>query len=145
MTSRTDAFTLEVMRSYLVSTVRDMAATTTRTAYSTCFSEGDDFTCALFDVRGRMIAQAQGLPVHSGGLGDAVAHIVSRAGEIHEGDVYVHNDPFTGGTHLADGLVCRPIFVGGKLVGFAANRGHWTDIGGMTPGGWSGAAEHVVQ
>ena len=62
-----------------------------------------------------------------------------------EGDVFLHNDPYNGGTHQADGLVCRPIFVDGDLLGFAANRGHWSDIGGMAPGGWSGAAEDVVQ
>jgi len=140
-----DTFTTEVLRSYLVSTVREMVGTTTRTAYSTCFAHGEDFTCGLFDVSGRMIAQDQGVPVHAGALGDAIRHVIAEAGPIHESDVFIHNDPYTGGTHQADGLVCRPIFAAGQLLGFAANRGHWTDIGGMAPGGWSGAAQDVAQ
>jgi len=140
-----DPFTAEILRSYLTSTVREMVATTTRTAYSTCFSHGEDFTCGLFDATGRMIAQDQGVPVHAGGLGDAVANIIESVGTIREGDVFVHNDPYNGGTHQADVLICRPLYARGQLLGYAANRGHWTDVGGMAPGGWSGAAEDVVQ
>jgi N-methylhydantoinase B len=135
-----DPFTAEIMRSALVSTVREMVATTTRTAYSTCFAHGEDFTCGLFDADARMIAQDQGVPVHAGALGDAVSAIIAQADDIAEGDVFLHNDPYAGGTHQADGLVVRPIFAAGRLLGFAANRGHWTDIGGMAPGGWSGSA-----
>jgi N-methylhydantoinase B len=140
-----DSFTLEILRSYLVSTVREMVATTTRTAYSTCFAHGEDFTCGLFDAEGRLIAQDQGVPVHAGALGDAVSHVIAGAGRIEPGDVFLHNDPYNGGTHQADGLVCRPIFAEGSLAGFAVNRGHWTDVGGMAPGGWSGSAEDVNQ
>ena len=140
-----DPFTAEILRSYLVSTVREMVATTTRTAYSTCLCHGEDFTCGLFDATGRMIAQDQGVPVHAGALCDAMSNIIETAGVIHEGDVFVHNDPYNGGTHQADVLVCRPIFANGRLLGFAGNRGHWTDVGGMAPGGWSGGAEDVVQ
>jgi N-methylhydantoinase B len=140
-----DQFTAEILRSYLVGTVREMVVTTTRTAYSTCFAHGEDFTCALFDADGVMIAQDQGVPVHAGSLGDAVTQILAAAGEVQEGDVFIHNDPYNGGTHQADGLVCRPLFADGALLGFAANRGHWMDVGGMAPGGWSGAALDVVQ
>jgi N-methylhydantoinase B len=140
-----DSFTGEILRSYLISTVREMVATTVRTAYSTCFSEGEDFTCGLFDVNGRMVAQAHGVTAHAGSLGDAVSYVIQRAGRVSEGDVLLHNDPYTWATHQADGLLVRPMFARGHLLGFVANRGHWTDIGGMTPGGWSGAAEDVVQ
>jgi N-methylhydantoinase B len=143
--ARVDAFGREILRSFLFSVVREMVATTSRTAYSTCFAHGEDFTCGLFDATGRMIAQDQGVPVHAGSLGDAVRNVIDRAGTINEGDVFLHNDPYNGGTHQADGLVCRPIFADGDLLGYAANRGHWTDIGGMAPGGWAGAAEDVVQ
>jgi N-methylhydantoinase B len=143
--SRVDSFTAEIMRSALVSTVREMVATTTRTAYSTCFAHGEDFTCGLFDADARMIAQHQGVPVHAGALSDAVAASLEEAGTIEEGDVFLHNDPYRAGTHQADGLVCRPIFAEGELMGFAANRGHWTDVGGMAPGGWSGDAQDVIQ
>ena len=143
--SAVDSFTAEILRSYLVSAVREMVATTTRTAYSTCFAHGEDFTCALFDADGRMFAQDQGVPVHAGSLDDAVRHVIAQAGPVAPGDVFLHNDPYNGGTHQADGLICRPIFAGGTLLGFAANRGHWMDIGGMAPGGWSGAAVDVIQ
>jgi N-methylhydantoinase B/oxoprolinase/acetone carboxylase alpha subunit len=140
-----DPFTAEIIRNYLLSTVREMYQTTIRTAYSTCFSEGEDFTCALFDVEGRMIAQAYGIPGHSGALSDPVRTILSRYDEFNEGDVFLFNDPFDGGSHQADVVVCRPTFFDGRLLGFAVNQGHWVDVGGMAPGGWSGTATHVVQ
>lgn len=140
-----DPFTAEILRNYLVATIREMVTTTVRTAYSTCFSEAEDFTCALFDSNGRMIAQAAGIPIHVGGLSIAMQGILTRWKNFSPDDVIIHNDPFTGGSHQADGTVCRPIFVDGELVGFAVNRGHWTDVGGMAPGGWSGTARHVVQ
>jgi N-methylhydantoinase B len=145
-TVRSDLFAAEILRSYLVSTVREMVLTTTRTAFSTCFCHGEDFTCGLFDAGGRMIAQDQGVGVHAGGLGGAIASVQRVAGQtIAAGDVFLHNDPYDGATHQADVCVVRPIFVDGKHKGFAANRGHWTDVGSMSPGGWSGAAEDVVQ
>lgn len=143
---RVDTFTAEILRSALVSAVREMVITTARTAFSTCFCHGEDFTCGLFDERGRMIAQDQGVGVHAGGLAGAVAAVMRRAGsELQPGDVFLHNDPYDGGTHQADVCVIRPIHVDGEHVGFAANRGHWSDVGGMSPGGWSGAAQDVVQ
>jgi N-methylhydantoinase B/oxoprolinase/acetone carboxylase alpha subunit len=140
-----DPFTAEIFRSYLISTVREMVVTTTRTAFSTCFCHGEDFTCALFDDGGRMIAQDQGVTVHTGAMEEVVRLLIAKFPSILEGDVFVHNDPYNWGTHQADGLVCRPIFYRSQLAGFSANRGHWTDIGGMSPGGWSGTAQDVVQ
>jgi N-methylhydantoinase B/oxoprolinase/acetone carboxylase alpha subunit len=146
MTDLSDPFAAEVLRSYLVSTVREMVITTTRTAFSTCFCHGEDFTCGLFDAQGRMIAQDQGVGVHAGGLGGAVASVMQVAGDsLAAGDVFLHNDPYDGATHQADVCVIRPIYVDGTHLGFAANRGHWTDVGSMSPGGWSGAAQDVVQ
>jgi N-methylhydantoinase B/oxoprolinase/acetone carboxylase alpha subunit len=144
-TEKLDPFTAEIMRSYLISTVREMVLTTTRTAFSTCFCHGEDFTCALFDRDGAMIAQDQGVTVHAGAMWEAVRYVIETQPNISEGDVFLHNDPYNWGTHQGDCMVCRPIFYQGERVGFAANRGHWTDIGGMAPGGWSGTAEDVVQ
>lgn len=142
----TDAFTAEILRSYLVNTVKEMVITTTRTAYSTCFCHGEDFTCGIFDADGRMIAQDQGVGVHAGGLELAIAAVMREAtGPWKPGDVYLHNDPYDGGTHQADVCVVRPIFAEGVHVGFATNRGHWSDVGGMAPGGWSGVAQDIVQ
>ena len=140
-----DPFNAEIMRNYLISTVREMVTTTVRTAYSTCFSEGEDFTCGLFDRSGNLVAQAAGITVHSGGLNLLVRHFLDKFGEFEPGDVILHNDPYTGATHQADGAIFRPMFYEKTLVGFSINRGHWTDIGGMSPGGWSGTASHVIQ
>ena len=140
-----DPFSAEILRNYLLSTVKEMVSTTVRTAYSTCFSEGEDFTCGLFDRDGNMIAQAAGINVHAGGLTLPVRHFLEKFGHFEPGDVVIHNDPYTGATHQGDGAIFRPMFYEKTLVGFSVNRGHWTDIGGMAPGGWAGTASHVVQ
>ncbi|HKP17918.1 MAG TPA: hydantoinase B/oxoprolinase family protein [Gaiellaceae bacterium] len=141
-----DDLTIEIMRRYLISTVDEMVRTTTRTAYSTVFSEALDFTCALFDTNARMIAFAAGLPVHAGALGDMVQDVLEKFGDdFRPGDVVLHNDPYAGGTHQGDVGAVRPMYFEGSLVGFAVNRGHWADVGGMTAGGWGGAATHVIQ
>jgi N-methylhydantoinase B len=140
-----DPFSAEILRNYLLSTVKEMVSTTVRTAYSTCFSEGEDFTCGLFDRGGNMIAQAAGINVHAGGLTLPVRHFLEKFGHFEPGDVIIHNDPYTGATHQGDGAIFRPMFYEKTLVGFSVNRGHWTDIGGMAPGGWAGTASHVVQ
>lgn len=145
MTQQVDPFTQEILRSYLTSTVREMVVTTTRTAFSTVFAHGEDFTCAMFDADLRMVAQDQGVAAHAGGLEEALASIVDKVGTIEEGDVYLHNDPYDYGSHQADVMVCRPMFCNEEHVGFAVNRGHWTDVGGATPGGWSGNTIDVVQ
>lgn len=138
-------FDLEVSRSYLISTVREMVQWTARSAYSTCFSEGEDFTCGIFDARGRLVVQAAGLPAHAGSLLDAMRAVMAAYQDFNPGDIIIHNDPFNGGSHQADCLVARPLFYEGELIGFAANKGHWIDIGGAAAGGWDGSATHVVQ
>ena len=143
--TRLDPFTADIIRSYFSSTMQEMVHTTTRTAYSTCFSEGEDFTCGLFDANGRMIAQAYGIPMHAGALADAVAAIMAAYDSFHEGDVVLFNDPYHGGNHQADVVVARPMFVNHKFLGLAVNRGHWSDVGGMSPGGWSGTVTDVIQ
>jgi N-methylhydantoinase B len=143
--SRVDSFTLEIIRSYLISTVEEMAEATKRSAYSTVISEALDFTCGLFDHQGRMIAQAAGLPLFAGTLPAAMAAIRDRFDDFEEGDIYLVADPYIAGLHHADVLVGRPLFWKGELFGFAVNRAHWLDIGGMAAGGWAGTATHVVQ
>jgi N-methylhydantoinase B len=140
-----DPFSAEIMRNYLLSTVKEMVTTTVRTAYSTCFSEGEDFTCGLFDRDGNMIAQAAGIAAHAGGLTLPVRHFLDKFGTFEPGDVIIHNDPYTGATHQGDGSIFRPMYYEKTLIGFSINRGHWTDIGGMAAGGWSGTARHVIQ
>jgi N-methylhydantoinase B len=142
--NQTDPFTDEIIRNYLLSTVREMITVTRRAAYSTCFSEAADFSCAIFDEKGRLVAQAGGNPVHFAGLEDEVAIILEKAGELEDGDVLLHNDPYEGADHQSDVVLAMPIFWKGELVGLSVNRGHWMDIGGMFAGGY-GVASHVVQ
>lgn len=143
--SRTDPFTLEIIRSYLMSTVREMGEATTRSAYSTVISEALDFTCGLFDASGRMVAQVAGLPLFAGSLTAAMRAILDAYEDVDEGDVFMVSDPYLVGLHQADIVVARPVFDDGTPVAWAANRAHWLDIGGMAAGGWAGTAVHVVQ
>ena len=142
---RTDPFTSEVIRTYLASTVREMVKTTTRTAYSIVFSEGLDFSCALFDGEARCISLESGNPVHMASLPSALQTLLERYPELDEGDILLTNDPYRGGTHHSDVVVVKPVFYEGRLVAFGINRGHWSDIGGMSAGGFSGAARDVIQ
>jgi N-methylhydantoinase B/oxoprolinase/acetone carboxylase alpha subunit len=144
-TGEVNAFTLEIIRSYLISTVEEMAEATKRSAYSTVISEALDFACGLFDARGRMIAQAAGLPLFAGTLPAAMKAIQDRFDDFLPGDVYIVADPYIAGLHHADVLVCRPLFWEDELFAFAVNRAHWLDVGGMAAGGWAGTATHVVQ
>jgi N-methylhydantoinase B len=140
-----DPFTLEIVRSHFIATVREMADTTKRTAYSTVISEALDFTCGLFAADARMIAQAEGIPLHAGSLPLGVRAILDAFDDIAPADVFIASDPYVLGLHQADVMVARPIFVDDELFAFAANRAHWVDVGGMAAGGWSGTATHVVQ
>jgi N-methylhydantoinase B len=110
-----------------------MGAALASSALSTNIRERRDFSCALFDGRGRMIGQAAHLPVHLGAMPAAVAALLDR--EHRPGVSWILNDPFRGGTHLPDLTVVTPAFAdGGELLGFAANRAHHADVGGPTPG-----------
>ena len=139
-----DPFTMQIIRNFLFSTTEEMIETTVRTAYSPTFSEGFDFSCALFDRSGRMVIQARGIGVHLGSLVGTMKEVVRRFPEPAVGDVFITNDPYLA-THQSDVVICRPMFCDRVHVGFAVNIGHWTDIGGMSPGGCAGTSTHVVQ
>ena len=141
--STTSEFEFEISRSYLESAVREMRLSTARSAYSTCFAEGEDFTCGILDADGKLIVQA-GLPGHMGTLVDSMGAVM-REFEFAPGDVMLHNDPFNYGSHQADVLVARPVFFDGELLAFALNRGHWIDVGGASAGGWDGSSSHAVE
>ena len=132
----TDPFLLEVVRGHLVMTCEEMGLAMMRTSLSPIFNEGRDFSCALFDARGEMVAQGDFCPAHIG----AIVHVVEwcirevGVGGLDRGDVVLHNDPFRGGCHLPEFMVLRPVFFGERLVGFAANIAHMPDVGGMVPG-----------
>ena len=131
-----DAITLEVMRNRFFAITEEMGAALIRTAYSTNIKDRRDCSCALFNVNGDTIAQAEHIPVHSGvlpwGVKGALKHIDKSA--LRPGDAIMHNDPFIGGTHLPDIIIFAPIFYKGELVAFVGNLAHHVDVGGKVPG-----------
>lgn len=126
----------ELVRNALESIVDDMALTVVRTSYSNTLRDVMDFSTAICDASGQMIAQGLTLPLHLGAFPDAMAAVLDRFGrELAPGDVYVMNDPYAGGMHLPDVFMFRPVFVAENLIGFSAIVGHQADIGGRVPGG----------
>jgi N-methylhydantoinase B len=117
----------------------------TRTARSPIFSQSHDFTCFVAGAGGDIIAQADGIPIHSGGGGFAVRATLQTFGEeMREGDVYLLSDPYiAGGNHLPDWTMIRPIFVAGRLCGFTCNRAHQSDIGGGAAGTYNPEATEI--
>ena len=144
-TESVDPVSLEIFRSALTAVAEEMGAVLTRSAYSPNIKERRDFSCALFDRQGRMVAQAAHIPVHLGAMPDSVATALSEFERFTPGDVIALNDPFRGGTHLPDITLISPIFVtdGGeqRLAGFAANRAHHADVGGISAGSMPVATE----
>ena len=138
---------LELIRESLVAVVNEMRANVIRSSYSSIIYEGHDFSCALVAGDGRLIAQGvDDNPIHNFAVPYSTAEVVRVfGGDIHEGDIFFHNDPYTGGTHLNDVLMLYPVFHDGRLAMFTATRCHWGDVGGMTPGSLSGRVQEVYQ
>ncbi|TPG14589.1 hydantoinase B/oxoprolinase family protein [Sphingomonas oligophenolica] len=132
-----DPVRLEIFSGLFMAIASDMGAALQRSAASVNIRERLDFSCALFDARGNLIANAPHIPVHLGSMGDSIRAILARhAGTIARGDVYALNAPYDGGTHLPDITVVKPVFVGAADAPayFVAARGHHADIGGTSPG-----------
>jgi N-methylhydantoinase B len=136
---------LEIFRSALTAIAEEMGVVLTHSSYSPNIKERRDFSCALFDARGQLIAQAAHIPVHLGSMPDSVAAALAAFDHFAPGDIIALNDPFLGGTHLPDITLIAPIFVEiddeYRLIGFAANRAHHADVGGMSPGSMPLATE----
>ena len=130
-----DPIRLEVFKNLLSGIAEEMGVTLCRTAFSPNIKERKDFSCALFDAEGRMIAQAEHIPVHLGAMPMSVLHAIEHV-DMAPGDGVLVNDPYGGGTHLPDITLVTPIFTGSdrRPSFFAANRAHHADVGGMTPG-----------
>ncbi|MBK9711978.1 MAG: hydantoinase B/oxoprolinase family protein [Kouleothrix sp.] len=140
MTSATpvDPISLEVFRHRCSAIAEEMGAALGRSAFSANIKERRDFSCAVFDAHGRMVAQAAHIPVHLGAMPRSVEAAL-RMGEppnapIGVGDVVLLNDPYLGGTHLPDLTTVATVFADGRLIGYTATRAHHADIGGMAPG-----------
>ena len=142
-----DQVTLQVVNNHLVTTAREMGIAMRNTAYSPLFNEGLDFSCAIFDPKGEMIAQAEFCPAQLGAIIYVVEWTIHEIelDNFHPGDIVLHNDPFRGGCHLPEYCLIKPVFHDDQLIAFVANIGHMTEVGGMVPGGFPGDAIEVFQ
>ncbi|MBM9594393.1 hydantoinase B/oxoprolinase family protein [Roseitranquillus sediminis] len=130
-----DPIMLEVFNNLFMSIADQMGATLANTAYSVNIKERMDFSCALFDGEGNLVANAPHVPVHLGSMSDSVRTVARlNAGAMRPGDAFMLNAPFNGGTHLPDVTVITPVFDGGEIIFYVGSRGHHADIGGRTPG-----------
>jgi N-methylhydantoinase B len=141
-----DPITYEVVRNRVDATLREMEAITIRTSRSSVIYSGRDFSCAIMDHVPTLIGIGAGSLNHIFPMTWHARSVLSRfASDVAEGDIFIGNDPYDGGTHLNDVLVFIPMVYQGALVGFAANRAHYSDVGGMVPGSISGAAREIYQ
>ena len=145
LTEGIDRITAEIIGSGFLSIAEEMGLTLVRSAFSPNIKERRDCSTALFDWRGRTLAQAEHIPLHLGSLLGVVEAVQEQfAGRIEDGDSFVSNDPYLGGgTHLPDVTVVTPLFHDGELLAFAASIAHHSDIGGAEPGGIAGSTETI--
>ncbi|HXW26584.1 MAG TPA: hydantoinase B/oxoprolinase family protein, partial [Xanthobacteraceae bacterium] len=141
-TPRADPATFEIVKNSLYKIAEEMRVVLAKTAYSPILKSAGDYSCGLFDAHGEMVAQGPDLPIHLGSMPDAVRAVVAAfATDVNDGDVFVHNDPYFGGSHLPDVNVVRPAFHDGRLLGYACLRAHWPDVGSGTPGSYGAVTE----
>jgi 5-oxoprolinase (ATP-hydrolysing) len=129
-----DPVRLEVFANLFTSIAEQMGLSLQRTALSTNIRERLDFSCALFDADGGLVANAPHIPVHLGAMGETVKAMRTLHPDMQPGDAFASNDPSLGGTHLPDITVVSPVFHDGTIAFFVASRGHHADVGGITPG-----------
>ena len=141
-----DPVMLEVFNNLFMSIAEQMGVALQNTAYSVNIKERLDFSCAVFDGNGSLVANAPHMPVHLGSMDRAVETIIrENKGKVRPGDVYAINAPYNEGTHLPDITVCTPVFDDKKILFWVASRGHHADIGGISPGSMSPNATTIEQ
>ena len=142
-----DSVGLTVLNNFLVNTCREMGMAMMKTAYSSIFNEGLDFSCVIFDRDGEMVSYAEFCPAQIGAILYTVKWTLDELGvdSFRPGDVVMHNDPYRGGCHMPEHTVIKPVFFGGELYGFVANIAHVTEIGGKAVGGFAADAKEVYQ
>jgi 5-oxoprolinase (ATP-hydrolysing) len=143
-----DPVLLEVFSNLFMSVAEQMGVRLQSTAHSVNIKERLDFSCAIFDSGGGLIANAPHIPVHLGSMGESIKMVISRnAGRMKPGDVYVLNDPYHGGTHLPDVTVITPVFApaGDDIWFYVASRGHHAEIGGISPGSMPAFSTRVAE
>jgi 5-oxoprolinase (ATP-hydrolysing) len=143
-----DPVMLEVFNNLFMSIAEQMGLRLQNTAYSVNIKERLDFSCAIFDHDGNLVANAPHMPVHLGSMGESIKAVMRKnAGQMKAGDVYVLNDPYNGGTHLPDVTVISPVFdeAGRDILFYVGSRGHHADIGGTTPGSMPPDSCHIEE
>jgi 5-oxoprolinase (ATP-hydrolysing) len=146
MNADLDPVALELFNNIFMNIAEQMGLSLQNTAYSVNIKERLDFSCALFDAGGALIANAPHMPVHLGSMSESIRTVIDRNPKLQNGDVYVLNDPYHGGTHLPDITVVTPVFLQPHDPApsfFAASRGHHADIGGITPGSMPPFSKHI--
>jgi N-methylhydantoinase B len=138
-----DPVTLEVFKHLILAIPEEMGGNLRRTAFSPNIKERLDESCALFDAKGRLIAQAEHIPVHLGAMPSAVEQVLADFPRLSPGDQVIVNDPYRGGSHLPDITLIAPFFWEGELKGYAVNRAHHADVGGKTPGSMPGSSSRL--
>jgi len=141
--TKADPVLLEVFNNLFMSVAEQMGATLEKTSHSVNIKERLDFSCAIFDETGDLVANAPHLPVHLGSMADSIRTVMRLNPDAAPGDAYVLNSPFNGGTHLPDVTVVTPVFIGDRAVFWLGSRGHHADIGGRTPGSAPPDSTHI--
>lgn len=143
-----DPVLLEIFNKLFMSIAEQMGFVLQNTAHSVNIKERLDFSCAIFDAGGQLIANAPHIPVHLGSMGESVQALMRKySTSLHPGDVYLLNSPYAGGTHLPDITVVTPVFSedGKHLLFFTASRGHHADVGGISPGSMPANSRHIEE
>ncbi|MCY4207501.1 MAG: hydantoinase B/oxoprolinase family protein [Roseovarius sp.] len=141
--TRADPVLLEVFNNLFMSVADEMGITLANTSWSVNIKERLDFSCAIFDERGDLVANAPHVPVHLGSMSDSIKTVMRLNPGAKAGDAYVLNSPYNGGTHLPDVTVVTPVFVDDQPVFWLGSRGHHADIGGRTPGSAPPDSAHI--
>lgn len=142
-TQDADPVLLEVMSNLFMSVADQMGATLANTSQSVNIKERFDFSCAIFDAAGDLVANAPHVPVHLGSMSDSIKTVMNGWPDVDEGDAFMLNSPYNGGTHLPDVTVVTPVFIDGKARFWLGSRGHHADIGGRTPGSAPPDSQHI--
>ncbi|NIN64803.1 MAG: hydantoinase B/oxoprolinase family protein, partial [Anaerolineae bacterium] len=149
MNDKHDPITLEIIQSSLQAATDEMFAALRRTAMSAIIYEVLDMGTGITDKNGELAGSGAGIPAFVGVLDKAVKRVLEKfnqPGDIEPGDIFITNDPYSGGvTHLNDVVLVMPVFAGDEIVAWTANIAHWNDVGGMVPGSMSTDATEIFQ
>ncbi|MDI3539344.1 MAG: hypothetical protein PWQ52_467 [Methanolobus sp.] len=143
--TQADPVMLEIFNNRFMSIAEQMGYTLQNTAYSVNIKERLDFSCAVFDGKGNLVANAPHIPVHLGSMGESVRSIIRRFEYMRPGDVFMVNSPYSGGTHLPDITVITPVFIEDRIAFYVASRGHHADIGGISPASMPPESRHIEE